>query len=446
MQPMPLADNESAIYQRPVELLQKLIQFDTTNPPGNESECISFINGVLTDAGIETKVLAQSPERPNILARLSGQGNASPLLLYGHVDVVTTENQQWKHPPFEGKLVDDFVWGRGALDMKGGVAMILAAFLRAKAESLELPGDVVLAIVSDEEAGGDLGAKFLVEKHAEQFEGIRYAIGEFGAFTLLVGKQRFYPIQVAEKQLCWLKATIHGAGGHGSIPVHNGAMARLARLLQQLNKHRLPVHVTPTARLMFGTMASALGGVNGLILGQLVNHRLTNSILNLLGERGRIFDPLLHNCVSPTILQGSEKINVIPSEVSVELDGRLLPGYQPEDMISELRQIVGGDVEVKVIRHDPGPAEPDMGLFDELASILRETDPDGVPVPLLLSGVTDGRFFSRLGIQTYGFLPMPLPEDFNFTQTIHAANERIPVDAVEFGANAIYQVLRRFGV
>lgn len=443
---MPLADIKSTNYQRPAELLQMLIQFDTTNPPGNESECISFINGLLAEAGIETKVLAQSPERPNLISRLSGQGKVPPLLLYGHVDVVTTEDQQWKHPPFEGKLVDEFVWGRGALDMKGGVAMMLAAFLRAKAEGLELPGDVVLAIVCDEEAGGDLGAKFLVEKHADQFEGIRYAIGEFGAFTLFVGKQRFYPIQVAEKQICWLKATVRGAGGHGSIPVHGGAMARLARLLQQLNKHRLPVHVTPAARLMFSTMASALGGVNGLILGQLLNPRLTNSILNLLGERGGLFAPLLHNSVSPTILHGSGKINVIPSKASVELDGRLLPGYQPDDMISELHQIVGSDVEVEVIRHDPGPAEPDMGLFDELASILRETDPDGVPVPLLLSGVTDGRFFSRLGIQTYGFLPMQLPEDFDFTQTIHGADERIPVDAVAFGADAIYQVLRRFGV
>jgi len=443
---MPPADIKPAIYRRPAELLQKLIQFDTTNPPGNESECISFINGVLTEAGIEAKILAQSPERPNLIARLRGQGNAPPLLLYGHVDVVTTKDQQWKHPPFEGKLVDGFVWGRGALDMKGGVAMMLVAFLRAKAESLELPGDVVLAIVCDEEAGGDLGAKFLVEKHAEQFEGIRYAIGEFGAFTLFVGKQRFYPIQVAEKQICWLKATVRGPGGHGSIPVRGGAMGRLARLLQQLDRHRLPVHVTPAARLMFSTMASALGGVNGLILGQLSNPRLTNSILSLLGERGDLFSPLLHNSVSPTILHGGGKINVIPNKVSVELDGRLLPGYQPDDMISELHRIVGSDVEVEVIRHDPGPAETDMGLFDELASILRETDPDSVPVPLLLSGVTDGRFFSRLGIQTYGFLPMQLPEDFDFTQTIHRADERIPVDAVAFGADAIYKLLRRFGV
>jgi len=440
---MPSAKAKATFYQRPVELLQRLIQFDTTNPPGNESECISFINGVLAEAGVESKVLAKSPDRPNLIARLSGQGNAPPLLLYGHVDVVTTEGQPWKHPPFEGKVVDEFVWGRGALDMKGGVAMMLAAFLRAKAEGLELPGDVVLAIVSDEEAAGDFGARFLVEKHPDLFDDIRYAIGEFGGFTLYVGNRRFYPIQVAEKHLCWLKATVRGSGGHGSIPVRGGAMARLSELLRKIDQHRLPVHVTPVARLMFKTMASSLAGLNGLILRQLLNPLLTNRVLNLLGDRGRLFDPLLHNTVSATILHGSEKINVIPSEISVELDGRLLPGYQPDDLIGELRQIIGNHVELELLRHDSGPTEPDMGLFDTLAGILREADPNGIPVPLLLTGATDARFFSQLGIQTYGFLPMPLPEDFNFIQTAHAADERIPIDAVEFGANAIYKVLER---
>jgi acetylornithine deacetylase/succinyl-diaminopimelate desuccinylase-like protein len=436
--------NPSAIYQYPAELLRRLIQFDTTNPPGNESECISFINGLLNEAGVETTILGQTPERPNLIARLHGQGSSSPLLLYGHVDVVTTSNQQWQHPPFAGEMIDGFVWGRGALDMKGGVAMMLAAFLRAKGEALKLPGDVILAIVCDEEAGGNLGSKYLVENHAELFGGIRYAIGEFGGFTLYVGKQRFYPIMVAEKQMCWMKATVSGPGGHGSIPVRGGAMAKLSQLLQRLDKNRLPVHVTPVARRMFKTIASASGGLRGLILGQLTNPLLTDRVLNALGERGRTFDPLLHNTVSPTILHGSSKVNVIPSAVSVELDGRLLPGYRPDDLISELSRIVGEDLEIEVIHHEPGPAEPDMGLFGLLADVLRQADPDGIPVPLLLGARTDACFFSRLGIQTYGFLPMQLPEDFNFTQTIHAADERIPVESVGFGANAIYEVLRRF--
>jgi acetylornithine deacetylase/succinyl-diaminopimelate desuccinylase-like protein len=441
---MASTGDTATIYQRPAELLQRLIRYDTTNPPGNEAECIGYINGLLAEAGIKTTILARAPERPNLIARLSGQGNAPPLLLYGHVDVVTTENQKWQHPPFDGKIVDGFVWGRGALDMKGGVAMMLAAFLRAKAEGAQLPGDVVLAIVSDEENLGGFGSKFLVENHADVFNGIRYAIGEFGGFTFYVGKKKFYPIMVSEKQVCWIKATVRGPAGHGSLPARGGAMAKLAGLLQKLDQKRLPVHITPAAQLMFKAMSTALSGLNGWILGQLLNPVLTDIVLTLLGERGRVFDPLLHNSVNATVLHGGNKINVIPGRASVELDGRLLPGYKPDDMIAELRQIIGPDVELEVLRYDPGPAEPDMGLFDKLVDILNQFDPKGVPVPLLLSAVSDARFFSKLGIQTYGFLPMQLPQDFNFSQTIHAADERIPIEALDFGANAIYEVLKRF--
>ncbi len=438
--------DSSHYYQNPVELLQKLVRFDTTNPPGNEYECVTFINNLLTHAGIETKVLAKSPERPNLIARLPGQGNTAPLLLYGHVDVVTTENQRWQYPPFEGKQVDGYVWGRGTLDMKGGIAMMVTAFLRAKKENMKPPGDIILTIVTDEENGGDFGARFLVEEHPEEFAGIRYALGEFGGFTLTMSNRRFYPIQVAEKQKCWFRVTLRGPGGHGSIPVGGGAMAKLAHFLYRLDTHSLPVHITPPARSMLSAITSALGGVSGLVGAQLLNPMLTDSVLKLLGERGRLFAPLLHNTVSPTILHGSNMINVIPSEVTVELDGRLLPGFVPDDLFNELRPIVGDEDEFEVMRYDPGPSEPDMGLFDTLAVIIKEADPGGIPCPLLLSAVTDGRFFSRLGIQTYGFLPMPLPKDFNFTQTIHAIDERIPIDAVEFGTNAIYKVLQRFGV
>ena len=439
--------NEQApFYERPAELLQQLIRFNTTNPPGNERECVKWIDELLRDGGYETKIFTKDPERPNLLARLEGRGEAASLLLYGHVDVVPVEGQNWQHPPFEGKNVDGWVWGRGALDMKGGVAMMLAAFLRAKAEGLTPPGDVLLLVLSDEESGGDYGAKYLVEEHAHLFDGVRYALGEFGGFTLYVGRRRFYPIQVAEKQLCFLRAVVRGPGGHGALPLRGGAMAKLARLLNRLDRRRLPVHVTPAARRFFETMAAASPFPTGTILRGLLDPRLTDRMLDLLRSKGRAFDPMLHNTVNATIVRGGEKINVIPSEVTVELDGRLLPGYTPTDVIAELRRLVGDEVEFEVVRHDPGPsAEPDMGLFDTLAGILREADPDGIPVPLLFPAITDGRFFSRLGIQTYGFLPMQLPADFNFNETVHAADERIPAEALDFGAAAIYKVLRRFG-
>jgi acetylornithine deacetylase/succinyl-diaminopimelate desuccinylase-like protein len=434
----------NSLYQSPAELLQSLIRFDTTNPPGNEAACILFLNDLLRQAGIQTSLLALSPDRPNLYARLPGRGDAPPLLLYGHVDVVSTEDQYWKHPPFEGVIDGGYVWGRGALDMKGGIAMLVSAFLRAKNEQLSLPGDVIFCAVSDEEHLGNYGARFLVEKHADLFQGVRYALGEFGGFSIDIIGRRFYPIMISEKQACPIKVTLRGHGGHGSLPERGGAMTKLARVLQKLDRSRLPVHVTPAARLMVEATAAGLPGAPGLILRGLAKPSLTNLMLTLLGERGRLFDPLFHNTVSPTMLRASSKLNVIPAEVDLGLDGRILPGYTPDDLLSELRLILGSQVELEVVQFEPGPAEPDMGLFATLAEILSQADPQGVPIPLLISGVTDARLFSTLGIQTYGYLPMRLPADFNFSSTIHAADERIPVEALDFGVQALYLALQRF--
>ena len=439
----PSTHPDATIYQRPVELLQRLIRFNTTNPPGNEAECIHYIDTLLTEAGFQTILLANDPARPNLIARLVGQGNARPLLLQGHIDVVTTEKQDWQQPPFEGKIVDNYLWGRGTLDMKGGVAMMLAALLRAKAEGTSLPGDVVLTLLSDEEAGGDDGAKFLVEQHAELFKDIRYALGEFGGFSITIGGKKFYAIQVLEKQVCWMKATLRGPGGHASLPMRNGAAAKLGKLLQQLNQHRLPVHILETTHQMLQTISATIGGPTGEQFGQLLDPTRTDATLDTLSEQRQIIDPILHNTVNVTIIRGGNQINVIPSEIVLEMDGRLLPGYTPDDMLAELRATLTDEVKIEIVRHDQGRAQPDMGLFDTLATVLREADPGSVPIPFLTPVVTDGRFFSRLDIQTYGFLPLNLPAGFDFLQTVHAADERVPVAAIESGTQAIFEVLRR---
>jgi acetylornithine deacetylase/succinyl-diaminopimelate desuccinylase-like protein len=433
-----------ALHKRPVELLRNLIRFDTSNPPGNERECIAYIAGLLEDAGLETTTRARDPERPNLIARFPGRGDAPPLLLYGHVDVVTTENQRWRHPPFEAVLEDGYVWGRGALDMKGGMAMLISALLRAKAEGIAPAGDVVFCALSDEEGFGDYGAKFLVESHPELFAGIRYAIGEFGGFTLHMGGRRLYPIQVSEKQICTLRATVRGAGGHGAMPVRGGAMHALADLLARLDRARLPVHVTPVVREMLQSIAAALPLVVRLPVARLTSPPLAGAALRALGDRAGRLEPLLRNTVSPTVIAASEKVNVIPSEVSVLLDGRVLPGFGPDDLLAEVKAAVGDEVELEVVRYDPGPGDPDMRMFGVLASVLKELDPGSHPVPLLMAGVTDGRFLSRLGIQTYGYLPMNLPPDFDFWQYIHASDERIPAAAVDFGSEAVYRVLERY--
>jgi acetylornithine deacetylase/succinyl-diaminopimelate desuccinylase-like protein len=433
----------SDIQDRPVELLQRLLRFDTSNPPGNERECIQWIQGLLEGIGCEVRILARDPSRPNLIARLAGRGAARPLLLQGHVDVVAARGK-WRHEPFAGEEGDGYVWGRGALDMKGGVAMMLAAFMRAKLAATAPPGDVILCLLSDEEAGSDYGADYVVKEHAELFKDVRYSIGEFGAFTMEIAGTRFYPIMVAEKQACWARATLRGPAGHGSMPIRGGAMGKLGGLLGGLDRRRLPVHVTSVARSMVEAIADELSPSLGVPLRGLLLPRLTNRLLDAFGERGRIFDPLLHNTASATIVQGGEKINVIPGELSVELDCRLLPGFGPEHVFSELRALAGAEMEFEVLRHDAVAGEPDMTLFDTLAGTLREFDPLAKPIPMLLPGMTDGRFFASLGIQTYGFLPMQVPPELPFMQLIHAEDERLPSAAVEFGTQAIGRVLERF--
>ncbi len=429
----------------PTNLLQTLIRFDTTNPPGNEYLAVNWARDILANAGIESMILAKEPNRPNLIARIKGAGTAPPLLLQGHVDVVTTKGQNWDHPPFCGDIIEGCIWGRGALDMKGAVSMMMSAFLQANHDALVLPGDVVLCLLADEEAGGDFGAKYLVEDHPSIFDGVRFALGEAGGFSLRIAGKTFYPIMVAEKQICWTRITIRGPAGHGSLIHRNGAMARLGQILNTLNKKRLPVHITPSVRQMFSDIASALAFPTSNLVRLMLHPLFTDRLIGLLGNSGVLFEPLFHNTVNATIVQGGNKVNVIPSEITLDLDGRLLPGFSPDQMLSELRTLLGQDIEIEVVRHDPGPAEPDMGLFDTLGNILKGEDPDGYPIPLVMTGVTDARHFSKLGIQTYGFTPMKLTPDLSFANLVHAANERIPVDCMTFGTRAILEVMNRVG-
>jgi len=435
---------EQEIYQRPAELLQELIRIDTTNPPGNEVECVSYLNDLLQSSGFETQILSKEPERANLITRLKGRGEAPPLLLYNHLDVVTTANQEWEHAPFGGEIHDEFIWGRGALDMKGGVAMMVAALLKMKAEGVSPPGDVILGCMSDEEAGGEYGAKFLVEEHAEIFDGVNYALSEIGGFNFRILGKKFYPIQIAEKQTCWMRMTFRGEAGHGSMIVQGGTMAKLAVALRQLDETLLPVHITPATQLMFEQMASNFSFPIKTFIRQILKPRFTDTVFKVMGENAALFMPLFHNTLNATIVEGGDKVNVIPCEIRVDLDGRLLPGYTSQDMIREMRDVVGDEVEIEVVKFEPCPPAPDMGLFDTLGDVLVELDPDGIPLPLMLTAVTDARFFAKLGIQTYGFTPMQLPDDMSFTRVVHAANERIPVDAVDFGTQAIFKVLQRF--
>ena len=426
----------------PVELLRDLIRFDTTNPPGNEETCVAFVEGLLREHGIESKRYEKASGRPNLIARHAGSNGGPPLVLYGHVDVVTTVGQQWTRPPFAAELHDGFVWGRGALDMKGGVAMCIAAFVAAHASGSPTP--LVLVILSDEENGGDVGARFLAEERPEVFDGAKHALGEFGGATQWIAGKRFYPIQVAEKQMCWMRAHVRGTGGHGALGVQGGTMRKLGDLLRTLDRKQPPVHITPIVRDWFGQMADALPRPQAIMLRRLLDPKTADLAARALGPRGRQLSRVIRNTVSATIVHGGDKINVIPSDIELQLDGRILPGQTPDDLIRELHDLVGDDVEFEVVRHDAGPPDPDLSFYEPLAQIIRELDPGSVPVPMLQAGVTDARFLSRAGVQTYGYLPLKLPEDFDLWPLVHNADERVPAAALAFGVEAITQAIARY--
>jgi acetylornithine deacetylase/succinyl-diaminopimelate desuccinylase-like protein len=420
------------------QLLQELIRFDTTNPPGNEEACVAHIESLLRAQGIETERYEKTAGRPNLIARHAGTNGDPPLLLYGHVDVVTTAGQKWTHPPFAGDLADGMIWGRGALDMKGGVAMIVRAFLDAVAANTPTP--LVLLILSDEENGGGEGAGFIADKHADALGGAKHALGEFGGASQTIGGNRFYPIQVAEKQICWLKLTVRGPGGHGALGVRGSAAARLGEVLQILDREQPPVHLIPLVREWVETMAERLPPLRGLL-----DPATTDATVEALGPPGAIFGRVTRNTVSPTILRGGEKINVVPSEIEVQLDGRILPGQTPEDVIRELHELIGHEnVELEVVNYEPGPPESDLSQYELLASVIRELDPEAIPVPMLQPGVTDARHLARAGVQSYGFLPLRVPDDFVITPLIHNADERVPADALQFGVDAIARVIASY--
>jgi acetylornithine deacetylase/succinyl-diaminopimelate desuccinylase-like protein len=429
---------------RPAELLRRLIQFDTTNPPGAEGSCQSFLLQQFDGRNLDVRMLAALPDRPNLVVRVPGRGEAPPILLQGHVDVVTTANQRWQHSPFGGELVDGWVWGRGALDMKSGLVMMVAALERCLDEGRPPAGDVVLCCLADEEAGGIHGAQFLVEKHPELFAGIRHGLGEGGGATQHLGGRAFYPVMVAEKRACRLRLVVRGPGGHAARHHRGGTTGKLASLLSALDRSRLPVHLTPIAVAHIRAVAVASREPLRSQLLALLDPRRTDSTLDKMGVESSRFESILHNTVNPTIVQAGHKVNVIPSEARVDLDGRMLPGIEPDRFIAEVMRVVGDEPEAEVLNVGPRLPEPRMDhFFGLLCDILLELEPEAVPVPAMMTGATDQRHFGQLGIRGYGYLPLRLPPGFG-QETVHAADERVPAEALDLGVEALYQVLQRY--
>ena len=335
---------------------------------------MAFIAELLSSAGIQTSIHEKEPGRANLVARIPG-GDAPALMLTGHIDVVTTADQSWTHPPFAAETIDGVIWGRGTLDMKGGVAMMLAAAVRVVASGFRPAGDLVLAFVADEEAGGRLGASYLVDEHPELFSGVHYAIGEFGGFPLRIGKTRFTMIQVAEKQICLIEATIRGPAGHGARPMRGGAMATLARVLDRLDRVRLPIHVTPVAERMVESIACRLPILERVALRRLLDPRFTDRILGLLGESGRLFEPLFRHTANATIVRGGEKTNVIPGRIRWYSTGGFFRASGPMTCCASYGAL---SVMMSIWKCDSttrSPGQVTLGCSTSLGTASRPTNP-----------------------------------------------------------------------
>lgn len=428
----------------PVALTQELIRFPSVNPPGGEGPCVRYVAEVLREAGLDVQLLGIDPERPNLIARLAGRGAAPPILLHAHADVVPVTGQDWTHPPFEGSLIDGHVWGRGAIDMKGGLAMMVSAMLRIP----QPPGDVLLAVSPDEECGSAVGASYLVREHPELFDGVRDAIGEDGGAVFGCGDRRVYPIVVAEKRACWLRLTLSGRGGHGSRQGRSGtATEKLAALLAKIHNGRLPTHITPAADLMLAELAKAAPDDLAPRYQALRADPAAKVPYDLLPEADAVFlDSILRNTVNATIIHGGDQINVLPSTITVDLDGRILPGHWTvDDYLAELRQLVGPEPEVELLLEGEPMPEPKLGPgYELLTEVLRDADPDGLPLPMLTTASTDARLFAGLGIECYGWLPLKVPPGSRYQDTMHAANERVPAEALRFGAQCVHDLLTRY--
>ncbi|GAB3867181.1 M20/M25/M40 family metallo-hydrolase [Nocardioides maradonensis] len=423
-----------------VEICHRLIRIDTTNDGRNdgpvERPAAEYVAGLLDEVGIPAEVVETGPGRSNVIARWGGSGAAGrqdALLVHGHLDVVPAAKEDWQVDPFSGEIRDGYLWGRGAVDMKDFDAMALAV-VRARAREGRVPErPLVLCFTADEEAGGHHGADVLVRDHADLFDGCTEAVGEVGGFSTTVRGQRIYLIEAAERGMAWMKLTARGRAGHGSMINDENAVTRLASAIARIGTHEWPVRLTPTMRTLLATVGE-LAGVEA-------TPENATELVTEFGGAVRMLGAVLRNSINPTMLDAGYKVNVIPTEATAYADGRFLPGYEDE-FFATLAELVGDDITIDYLSNQrPWEMPYDGRLVDAMTTSLVAEDPGALVAPYLMSAGTDAKHFSRLGMRTYGFAPLRLPEDLDFTALFHGVDERVPTDALEFGVRVFDRFL-----
>ncbi|GIG59253.1 peptidase M20 [Longispora fulva] len=424
-----------------VDICRDLIRIDTTNTGDNDTSAgeraaAEYVAGLLSEVGLEPRIIESAPGRASVVARFEGSDPTRPaLLVHAHLDVVPADASEWSVHPFSGEVKDGYVWGRGAVDMKDFNAMLLAVVRQWKREGVVPPRDLVLAFLADEEAGSMYGSQFLVNEHADLFEGCTEAVGEVGGFSVDAGNDlRLYLIETAEKGLDWLKITASGRPGHGSMIHHDNAVVALTEAVTKIGRHEFPVTLTPTVRDFLERSSEVLGFD--------FDPADPEAAIAKLGPVARVIGATLRNTANPTRLDAGYKDNVIPGRASATIDCRSLPG-RSEELEAQLRAIVGPDIDIEYIHRQPGlETSFDGDLVEAMGAALRAVDPGARPVPYMLSGGTDAKAFARLGIRCFGFAPLRLPADLDFTALFHGIDERVPVDGLKFGVDVLDRFLR----
>ena len=423
----------AAADEEVVELCRELLRIDSSNPTSNERVAAERVAEWLTDAGLSPEVYESAPGRASTVARWPGEDPSRPaLLIHGHLDVVPADAGDWRVDPFAGEIRDDCLWGRGAVDMKDMDAMTLAVVRDWSRQGRRPPRDVVLAFVADEEAGGVYGAHHLVDNHADLFEGCTEAISEVGGFSITVGGRRLYAIETAEKGIAWLRLVARGRAGHGSMLNDDNAVTALAEAVARVGRHRWPVQLTPAVEQFLRELCDALEIA--------FDPDDVESVLAKLGPMAKLVGATMRHTTNPTMLDAGYKHNVIPQRAVAAIDGRFLPGGE-EQFLDTLRELVGPDVVIEMEHRDIAYETTfDGALVDAMTAALLAEDPEGRAVPYCLSGGTDAKSFSTLGMRCFGFSPLKLPPELDFTGMFHGVDERVPLDALRFGA----RVLSRF--
>ncbi len=436
------------IFPECVETFKKLLQFNTTNPPGSERESISYIASLLKREGLNPVILESADQRANLVVRLSGEGALKPLHISSHIDVVSAEEKNWKHPPFSAAEAEGCIWGRGAVDMKNMTAYCLGALLKLKRENVRLKRDLIVSVVADEETGGEFGMGWLARKHPDLIQSEFY-LGEVGGYSVHIGGRRIYPIQVGEKGTFWINVKFRGAPGHGSVPNPSNVHFKLSRFLNILDSKLLPRHRTSSCEAFIHSVAEKLGPMGlpfkalSTDFGPLILKKMARKAL--MPEKYLAVGAMLSNTATPTGTSSGVQHNVIPSEVILKLDCRTLPGFTGENLISEIEKIWGEPLDYEVItRSDGYECSFDTPLFKTICKKIKESDAQGIPVPSLTVGSTDAQHLHKLGVICYGFTPIKLPADINFPQLFHGHNERIPIEGFKWGLEVFINTVKEF--